>query len=283
MQRKLKAEFGLKFNPFSTDVPTAALSSTARFEEFAWRIEHSLAPEGGFAMITGEPGMGKSVALRLLAEGLGQLREVEVGSLEHPQSGLADFYREMGDLFGVELRPHNRWAGFRVLREKWLSHIGTTLMRPVLLVDEAQEVNTAVLNELRILSSTRFDSRSLLGVVLAGDQRLVARLRHQDLAPLSSRIRMRLVLEHATPKELEACLLQLVEAAGNQALLTHGLATALSEHAMGNYRALTRMAGELLAVASRRGLGQLDEQLFLDVFAPPGSKPSQGKRSRARR
>jgi len=283
MQRKLKAEFGLKFNPFCPNVPTEALSRTAQVEEFSWRVEHSLAPEGGFAMISGEPGMGKSVALRLLAEQLGRLREVEVGCLEHPQSGLADFYREMGDLFGVELRPHNRWAGFRVLREKWISHIGNTMMRPVLLVDEAQEVNTAVLNELRILSSAQFDSRSLLGVVLGGDQRLVARLRHQDLAPLKSRIRMQLVLESATPKDLEACLLHLVEAAGNQALLTPGLARALSEHAMGNYRALTRMAGELLAVASRRELGQLDEQLFLDVFTPSGSKPAPKKRSGSKR
>jgi hypothetical protein len=37
-----------------------------------------------------------------------------------PQTGLADFYREMDDLFGVELAPHNRWAGAKVLRDRWL-------------------------------------------------------------------------------------------------------------------------------------------------------------------
>ena len=47
-------------------------------------------------MVTGEPGSGKSVALRLLAARLGALRDVVVGRIEHPQSRLSDFYRELG-------------------------------------------------------------------------------------------------------------------------------------------------------------------------------------------
>ena len=78
--------------------------------------------------------------------------------LSRPQASLADFYREMGDLFGVELRPHNRWGGAKVLRERWQTHIDAALSRPVLLVDEAQEMQPAVLAELRLLSSAELDS-----------------------------------------------------------------------------------------------------------------------------
>ena len=46
---------------------------------------------------------------------LSEQRDVKVGVCSRPQANLADFYREMGDLFGVELRPHNRWAGAKVL------------------------------------------------------------------------------------------------------------------------------------------------------------------------
>jgi hypothetical protein len=42
-----------------------------------------------------------------------------VGILSQPQAGIADFYREMGDLFVVEPAPHNRWAGAKVLRDCW--------------------------------------------------------------------------------------------------------------------------------------------------------------------
>ncbi len=283
MQRKLKALFGLKYNPFVPDVPVEALRATPRFDDFAWRIENALAPEGGFALITGEPGTGKSVTLRLLADRLSRLREVRVGSLEHPQSQMADFYREMGDLFGVELRPHNRWAGFKALRESWLAHVDNTLMRPVLLVDEAQEMNGQVLSELRILTSTRFDSRSLLGVVLAGDGRLDARLRHQDLLPLASRIRTRLVLEPLAPEELQAGLEHLCEAAGNASLLTPELMGTLCEHAMGNLRSLCLMAAELLAVGTHKEVERLDEKLFLEVYQPPASRAPRRGAAKSRR
>ena len=58
-------------------------------------------------MITGDPGTGKSVALRLLADRLRRLPDVLVGTVEHPQSRTSDFYRELGDLFGVPLAMHN--------------------------------------------------------------------------------------------------------------------------------------------------------------------------------
>ena len=122
-------------------------------------------------LITGELGTGKSVALRIVAQRLQSLRDVMVGVIERPQSE-ADFYRELGDIFAVKLTPHNRWGGFKALRERWKAHVASSRIRPVLLVDEAQEMTGEVLAELRILSSTDFDATSLLTVVLSGDGRL---------------------------------------------------------------------------------------------------------------
>ena len=39
----------------------------------------------------------------------------------------------MGDLFAVELKPHNRWGGFKALRERWLAHLEAALLRPLAL------------------------------------------------------------------------------------------------------------------------------------------------------
>jgi type II secretory pathway predicted ATPase ExeA len=263
------APFALKWNPFSPEVPTEALLATAAVEHFLRRIEKSQLREGGFALISGDPGIGKSVVLRLLAERLEQLPDLEVGVLARPQGNLADFYRELGDLFSVVLRPHNRWAGSKTLRERWQHHFEATLVRPVLLIDEAQEMNPTVLNELRLLSSARFDSRVLLTVVLAGDARLTEKLRQEDLLPLGSRIRIRLALEPATPEELLACLRHLCAAAGNPKLLTPGLMQTLSEHALGNRRVLVNTAAELLAAAAERNLSQLDEKLYLELVGEP--------------
>jgi type II secretory pathway predicted ATPase ExeA len=93
VNKKLLALFGLKWNPFSPDVPTEALLVAPRIESFCWRVEN-LAREGGFALVTGAPGIGKSVALRLLVERLGALREIKIGVMVRPHSGVSDFYRK---------------------------------------------------------------------------------------------------------------------------------------------------------------------------------------------
>ena len=269
MNHKLLAMYGLKWNPFSPELPTEAIYVAPRLESFCWRIENAQIREGGFAMIHGDPGTGKSVALRLLAERLARLSDVTVGAINHPQSNLADFYREMGDIFTVPLRPHNRWGGFKALRELWLAHLQSTRSRAVLLVDEAQEMSPAALSELRLLASARFDSQPLLCVVLAGDARLTEKLRREELIPLGSRIRTRLATEHASREELLACLNHLLTGAGNASLMTPALRNTLCDHAAGNYRILTTLGAELLAAAAQRELPQLDEKLYLDVFAQP--------------
>jgi type II secretory pathway predicted ATPase ExeA len=266
MNKKLLGLYSLKFNPFSAQVPASALWISPPIESFCWRIEQQIG-EGGFALVVGDPGAGKSAALRILAERLGNVRDLSVGLLTRPQANLADFYRELGHLFGVPLSPHNRWNSSKALREKWLAYIEASIHRPVLLVDEAQEMNSAVFSELRLLSSADLDSRSILTIILSGDQRLAHRLEDIELLPIASRIRSRLRLEGLAPRQLQECLLHLLKAAGNPRLMTASLLQTLCEHATGNLRLLMNMANELLAAASRQEREELDEKLYFEVFA----------------
>lgn len=267
MSRKLLAVYGLKWNPFTPDIPDDALWRTPEIEHFCWRIEQQVR-DGGFAVITGESGTGKSITLRLLARHLAAMPDITTGVLTRPQSSIADFYRELGEIFGVPFKVHYRWASFKDLRARWESHLATTLLRPILLIDETQEMMPEVLSELRLLSSAHFDSRRILTVVLSGDPRLSELLRLPQLLPLGTRIGPRLTLDYATPKQLSELIVHLLKQAGNPRLMTPGLITTLSEHAAGNYRVLCNTAAELLAEGLRREASQLDEKLYLDVFGP---------------
>ncbi len=165
------------------------------------------------------------------------------------------------------------------VREKWLAHIEGSLYRPVLLVDEAQEMNSAVFCELRLLSSSELDSRSILTIVLCGDHRLTQRFESSDLLPIASRIRSRLRLEALAPKELRECFGHLCANAGNAKLMTDALVQTLCEHAAGNLRLLMNMANELLLAASREEREQIDEALYFETFALD-PKPARARASR---
>ena len=281
MNQKLLALYGLKWNPFTPEVPTEALYVPPKVEDFCWRIEHAHLREGGFALIHGDPGSGKSVVMRLLAERLARMAELSVGVIHHPQSNLSDFYRELGDIFGITMRVTNRWGGFKALRARWVDHLGAASRPPVILIDEAQEMSPMVLCELRLLASARFDSQSLLCVVLSGDARLLDKLRREELIPLGSRIRTRLATGVATRDELLACLDHLLTSAGNASLMTEQLRHTLCDHAAGNYRIFIAMAAELLMSAAQRDITVLDEKLYLQVFAQP--EPQGVRRANAAR
>jgi len=276
----LRALYGLKYHPFLPGVPTDGLWIPPAVEGFLGRVE-ALVAQGGFALVTGEPGSGKSKCLELLAVRLARLSDVAVGVMERPQSRLADFYRELGELFGVSLTPLNRYGGFKALRARWRSHLDTTLFRPVLLIDEAQEVTTDCLTELRLLQSARFDSESLLTTVLCADARLPERFRSPECLPLGSRIRTRLLLAALAPQELIGYLEFALAEAGAPHLFTRELIATLAAHAAGNLRLLSHMAAEILAIAAARALpAPLDEKLFFEAFPPPGRpktpKPPRG-------
>lgn len=136
---EIRSLYGLKRNPFLPDVPPEALYAILGTERFAQRVQ-TMAAQGGFALITGEPGLGKSKTLQQVAHRLAQVPDLSVGVMQRPQSSVGDFYRELGELVQVSLSPANRYGGFKSLRTRWQNHCQSTLLRPVLLIDEAQQI-----------------------------------------------------------------------------------------------------------------------------------------------
>jgi len=196
----IRSLYGLKYNPFLPDVPPESLFTIPGTEQFIQRVQ-AMASQGGFALLTGDPGLGKSKTLQSIAYRLEKIPDLIVGVMQRPQSALSDFYRELGELFNVGLSPANRYGGFKALRTRWKNHCQSTLLRPVLLIDEAQQVSTECLTELRLLQSHHFDSQNLLFTILCGDSRLPERFRTTELLPLGSRIGPRLALSPLSPEQ----------------------------------------------------------------------------------
>lgn len=277
--KKILALYGLKWNPFLQDRPIEAILNTPQVSAICSGIEN-LVLDGGFALITGESGTGKSAAMRALEASLSEIREITVGSIIRPHSNLLDFYREVSSLFSIDIQSSNRWGGFKALRKKWQDQIKATLFRPVLIIDEAQDMDTAVLSELRYLTSANFDSYLLMTIILCGDVRLLERLRSTHLHPLGTRIKLRYSFEAISKNELKDALTESIRLAGNHNLMTPGLINTLAEHSLGNYRIMMNMGNELLYAAMKKDLKQLDEKLYLEIYHKQNNSQKQKRKLR---
>jgi type II secretory pathway predicted ATPase ExeA len=146
-------------------------------------------------------------------------------------------------------------------------------LKPVLIIDEAQEMKTEVLKELRLLNSHLFDSKNLLSVIFAGNQAIQDRLRTTEtLLPLGSRIRHRVHMEYASPQQLMECLNHLLSTSGNTQLMTKPLMETICDNALGNYRIMTNLSSQLLDEATKHEYSHLDEKLYFEVFTPQQKK-----------
>lgn len=262
--RNLHALYGIKWNPFGSDVPVHALKIPQHGDRFIWQVEQ-LAFDGGFAMLSGASGSGKSTLMRVLLKKISAVGGISTAHIDRPQSSLRDFYIELGAAFGMSFKMSNRFGGFKRLREEWLKQIAAASFRPFLFIDEAQALPTEVLSEIRILGSHDFDSRCILAVVLAGDPRLPARLReNEELVPLDTRIRARMLVEKYSCEDLIALLNHAVTQAGAPELMAPGIKPILAELANGSPRALMNYARDLLTFAAEKESRCIDEQVLFE-------------------
>ena len=130
------------------------------------------------------------------------------------------------------------------------------------------------------MSTTQLDSKPIITIILCGDDRLPEKFKRPDLLPLGSRIRTRLQQEPKSREELSRIMTEAIRKAGNPNLLSKGLISTLSDHSIGNLRAMMNMAAELLEEGLKREASQLDEKLFIEMYSQTNQKKQNSRRQK---
>lgn len=160
------------------------LLPTAQMPELHARLRHTLA-QCGLMLLTGEPGVGKTAAVRIFCQSLDPTT-CTVLYLADPTLTARALYRLLADQLGLEVP----WSGSecgRAVRQALLARREAGAV-PLLVLDEADELPTATLGDLRVLQNAAMDARSPAAVVLIGAPLLRQRLRLQTLAALAQRV-----------------------------------------------------------------------------------------------
>lgn len=189
--------YGLEFNPFIKN-SKKILVDTSEYRQTLFRLDY-LAKTKGFGILTGSAGRGKTTSIRNWTATLNpSLYKVIYSSLSTLIPN--DFYRNLVKEFSNEpafKKPNN----FRIIQEEIARLAVEKRKTPVIIIDKANYINNAILNDLKILFNFEMDSRDCAAVLLAGLPKLNATLGLGIHEPLKQRIVMNYNLDGLTKEE----------------------------------------------------------------------------------
>lgn len=237
--------YGLEFNPFlknSKDI----LVDTKEYKETLFRLNY-LVKTKGFGLLTGSPGRGKTTAIRSWATRLNpSLYKVVYSSLSTLTPN--DFYRNLVHELGMQpafKKPDN----FRIIQEEITRLSVEKRKTPVIIIDEANYINNAILNDLKILFNFEMDSRDRAAILLAGLPQLNSTLNLGIHEPLKQRIVMNYNIEGLTKEEGHYYILEKIKGAGcNQTIFEEAAIEAILNAADGTPRLINKLCNTSMLI-----------------------------------
>lgn len=245
--------YGLEFNPFIKN-SREIIVDTSEYKEALFRLDY-LAKTKGFGLLTGSPGRGKTTAIRSWSLGLNpSLYRVVYSSLSTLTPN--DFYRNLAHELDAEpafRKPEN----FRIIREEITRLAIEKRKTPVIIIDEANYINNAILNDLKILFNFEMDSRDRAAILLAGLPKLNPTLSLGIHEPLKQRIVMNYNLEGMSKEEGRYYISEKLKGAGcNQTVFEDAAIEAVLNAADGTPRLINKYcnAGMLIGNSAKAEL-----------------------------
>ena len=184
-----KSFFGLKENPFNVNPDPRYLFLTKEAEEALSGLMYGVQNRKGFITLIGEVGTGKTTLINRLLDWLHQ-RRARTAFLFNSRMNTNQMLDFILAEFGISCEPQNKSQQLMRLNQ-WLLDRYRAGETTVLIVDEAQNLTHAVLEEIRLLTNLETSTEKLLQIVLSGQQELEEKLKLPQLRQLRQRIMLR--------------------------------------------------------------------------------------------
>lgn len=205
--------FGLKDNPFSIAPNPAYLYMSPRHKEALAHLTFGLRESGGFVMLTGEVGTGKTTVSRKLLQQLPE--KTQVAMILNPTLSAIELLATICDELGIRVDQDN--PSLKHYTDAILKQLASNHQKgwnTVLIVDEAQHLLPEVLEQLRLLTNLETNREKLLKVILIGQPELQQLLKRNELRQLAQRITARYHLLPLTANEVESYMNHRMQVAG---------------------------------------------------------------------
>ncbi|MBE0472297.1 MAG: AAA family ATPase [Methyloprofundus sp.] len=257
------ARYGLEFNPFLKNAKEI-LVDTKEHRETLFRLEY-LAKTKGFGLLTGSPGRGKTTAIRAWATTLNpSLYKVIYSSFSTLTAN--DFYRNLAVELGAQpafRKPDN----FRAIQEEISRLVLEKRKTPVIIIDEANYINTVILNDLKILFNFEMDSRDRAAILLAGLPSLNSTLRLGIHEPFRQRIVMNYDMGGLTKEEGRSYIFDKLKGAGCvQPIFEENAIEAILNAADGTPRIINKFCNASLLIGESHKVSSINTGIVMQAI-----------------
>lgn len=184
--------FGLNSKPFTITPDPRYLFMSDRHTEGLAHLLYGVTDSGGFIQLTGEVGTGKTTLIRALLEQLP--KKIEIALIMHTQISAREFLKEICNELKIKIIGTSIIDIVNSLNQYLLEQYSNG-RRVILLVDEAQNLSTDVLEQLRLLTNLETAQKKLLQIILIGQPELREVLEKNNLSNLAQRITARYHLQ----------------------------------------------------------------------------------------
>ncbi|MGR6501377.1 AAA family ATPase [Shewanella sp. Koi 1] len=261
-----KAFYGLSDNPFSIAPNPHYLFLSDRHREALAHLTYGLGETGGFVLLTGEVGTGKTTVSRCL---LGQLPDnTDTAFILNPSLTELELLATLCDELKISY-------GENPTLKQLTDHLSRFLLanhekgrNTVLIIDEAQHLRAEVLEQLRLLTNLETDTKKLLQVILIGQPELQLLLKRQELRQLAQRITARYHLLPLNEDEIALYVLHRLQVAGRfEPLFTRKAIKVLHKYSGGIPRLINLLCERALMAGYAQSKVPIDHHMVRQAAA----------------
>lgn len=255
--------FGLKSNPFCKEIPTDDLFLSNDLMELNSRLKY-LQQTRGIGLIAGEPGSGKSTALRkYVAELNPSLFRACYFSLSTVT--VLEFYQGLALELG-ETPLHKKVALFHQIQDAISSMYFDRRITPVIVLDEIHLASTKLLEDLRLIFNFKMDSQNPFILILSGQPLIRNKLSMNIHAPLRQRLSIRYFMQGLKPSELKDYCSSRFELAGvHDNIFSDAAIEAINSVSGGFPRTINNIITNCLLLAYEKKQRHVDEEIVFQA------------------
>jgi type II secretory pathway predicted ATPase ExeA len=264
------AHFGLRHRPFRSAPDPGGYYPATAHEETLQQLQQALSDDEGLALLTGEPGTGKTLLAEILLERLGNESPCVFVTNSHLTRRTDLFQAVLYDL-GLPYEGRSEQELRLALTDRLLSGLAEG-GRTVLIFDEAHHLPPDLLEELRLFGNLETRLGRAVQVVLVAQPPILETLRHADLQALAQRLTVRTMLGRLTRDESADYLLHQLRVAGArpEAIVSGEALDLLARGCGGLPRWINQAAHLALTLTCQAGAGRVDAEGALEALTRLG-------------